>query len=157
MQAYRLVDVSENELIFGVDNLINNASLEKLAKGVAKIRPYNQAVPYYKNTKFAFISFNAFKYFLFEVCQLTYDDLIELEKLGYKVINEELECYSRGLSKILCTHFDNEIVELKTELLSELFDNADSMKYDTIYQPILPKEIIKECKDQFYKNVKFMK
>ena len=80
-----------------------------------------------------------------------------MEKLGYKVINEKLECYSRGLSKIICTHFDNEIVELKTELLSELFDNADSMKYDTIYQPILPKEIIKECKDQFYKNVKFIK
>ena len=83
--------------------------------------------------------------------------MIELEKLGYKVINEELGCYSRGLSKILCTHFDDEIVELKTELLSELFENADSMKYSKISQPILPKEIIKECKDQFYKNVKFIK
>ena len=157
MRAFRLTDGTENELIFGVDNSINNATLDKLKKGLARIKPFEQVVPYYKNSKFAFISFNAFKYFLFGLCDFSYEDLIELERLGYKVIDEDLSCYSRGLSKLICTYFDDEVVELKTELLSKLFENADSMKYDTIYQPILPKEIIKECKDQFYKNVKFIK
>lgn len=157
MQAYRLVNETENDIIFGVDNLNNNVTLEKLAKGISNTRPYNQAIPYYKNSKFAFTSFNAFKYFLFDICRLNHDDLLELERLGYKVQNEDLGCYSKGLSKILCTYFDDEVVELKMELLSELFENADSMKYNGIAQPILPKEITKSCKAKFYKNVKFIK
>ena len=83
--------------------------------------------------------------------------MIELEKLGYKVINEELECYSRGLSKILCTHFDNEIVELKTELLSKLFENADLKDYKVVTLDVGPDKFIKECRNQFYRNVPFIK
>jgi len=157
MKTYRLVNATNEEIIFGIENLINNATLDKLRKGINKCRPYNHVVPHYKNDKFAFISLNAFKYFLFGVCNLTYSDILELEKLGYKVTIQDLECYSRGLSKLFCTYFDNEIVELKEVLLSELFENADSCNYSDINQPAIQKELIKDCKDQYYKNVKFKK
>ena len=55
MRAFRLIDGTENELIFGVDNSINNATLDKLKKGLARIKPFEQVVPYYKNSKFAFM------------------------------------------------------------------------------------------------------
>lgn len=157
METFRLVDTTNEEIIFGVDNLINNASLEKLRKGINKIRPYNHAVPHYKNDKFAFISLNAFKYFLFGICELNYSDILELEKLGFKVTIQELIVYSKGLSKLFCTYFDDEVVELKEVLLSELFENADSCDYENINQPNISKELIKHCKDQYYKNVKFKK
>lgn len=157
METYRLVGITNDEIIFGIDNLVNNAVLDKLNKGVAKVRPYNHAVPYYVKSKFAFISFNAFKHFLFNVCEFSFEDLTELEKLGFKVIKQDLECYSRGLSKLFCTYFDDEVVELKEVLLSELFENADSCDYRNINQPGIQKELIKECKDQYYKNIKFKK
>ena len=56
MRAFRLTDGTENELIFGVNNSINNATLGKLKRGLARIKPFEQVVPYYKNSKFAFIS-----------------------------------------------------------------------------------------------------
>ena len=157
MRAFRLTDGTENELIFGVDNSINNATLGKLKKGLARIKPFEQVVPYYKNSKFAFISFNAFKYFLFGLCDFSYEDLIELERLGYKVIDEDLSCYSRGLSKLICTYFDDEVVELKTELLSKLFENADLKDYKVVTLDVGPDKFIKECRNQFYRSVPFIK
>lgn len=157
MQAFRLICPTNNEVIFGVDNEFNNATLSKLNKGLFTVRPYNYGTPYYKNSKFAFMHFNGLKYFLFNICKFTYSDLIELENLGFKVIKENLECYSRGLSKLFCTYFDDEVVELKEELLSELFDNADSMEYEYVDMTTAPKGIIKDCKERFYSNIKFKK
>lgn len=155
MKAYRLINTTNDEIIFGVDNFNHNAILTKLNHGTKTIRPYKHAVAYYNDAMFAFISFNAFKYFLFNICKFDYEDIKLLELLGYKVVEEELECYSKGLSKLFCIYFDNEVVELKEVSLTKLFNNADSCDYCDINQPYIPKEIIKECKDRYYKNIKF--
>ena len=50
-----------------------------------------------------------------------------------------------NLSDIDCNEVD----------LTELFINADSIEYRTINQPPVSKENIKDCKNAYYKNVKF--
>lgn len=158
MITYRLIYDEVEEIVFGIANPDKNKSLEKLKKGIKSICPYKEVVAHYKNDKFAFQSFNAFKYFLFGLCKLDLNDIKELEKLGFRVTVQELRVYMRGLSKILCTYFDDEVVEpINLVLLSELFENADSMDYIEVERPPVPKEFIKDCKDQYYKNVKFIK
>lgn len=157
MRAYTLTDNSGDDIIFGVDNITRNTTLEKLNKGLAKIRPYNELVPFYKDSKFAFMGLNAFKYFLFKLCEFTYMDIIELEILGYEIIEEEIICVCNGMSRILCTHLDDEIVELKKESLTEFFANADSREYEIVPQPQHSPGDIKDCKAQFYSKIKFKK
>lgn len=155
MSYYRLINPANEEIVFGVDNVDDNAVLKKLNRGVATVRPYNHVVPYFKKAKFAFMDFNAFKYFLFYICKFSYHDLLELENLGYKVIEQDLESYSNGLSRLFCTYFDDEVVELKEVLLSSLFKSADSCTWHPIYMPNTAKNLVSECKRMHYVDVKF--
>lgn len=158
MRAFRLIcDTEDNDIIFGIDNFSNNAVLKKLNNGLSKIRPYEQLVPFYKNSKFAFSSLESFKFFLFHLCKFSFFDLIELEDLGFAFIDEDLEGYAKGLSKILCTYFDDEVNNFKKESLTDFFATADSREYEIIKIGPYPKEDIKACKAQFYQNVKFKK
>lgn len=155
MKTYRLENGNYGEIMFGVDNFTNDEILQKLNNGLSKIKPYTHCVPYYPKAKFSFVSLNALKYFLFGLCKFSFEDLPKLESLGFKVFELDLGVYSTGLSKIFCTFFDDEIVELLKFDLTQLFVDADSIKYRNINQPPVPKENIKECKNQYYKDVKF--
>lgn len=157
MITYRLISPNEPEVMFGIDSN-NKQSTVKLKKGLNDMRPYNECVSHYKNDKFAFLSLNAFKNFLFNKCKLTLEDINELAEEGYYVTIQDLRVYIRGLSKYICSYFDDEVVEpVKEVQLTDLFDNADSMVYEEIFSDPIPKEFIKECKDQYYRNVKFKK
>lgn len=155
MKTYRLQNGTVGEIMFGVDNFTNDETLNKLNKGLSKIKPYTHCVPYYPKAKFSFISLNAFKYFLFGICKFDEEDIKHLQTLGFCVYELDLGVYSTGLSKLFCTYFDDEIVEFLKYDLDFLFANADSFKYRSINQPPVPKESIKEVKNQYYKDVKF--
>ena len=155
MKTYRLENEMFDEVMFGVDNFIDNETLRRLNKGLSKIKPYTHCVPYYPKAKFSFVSLNAFKYFLFGICKFSFEDVQKLKELGFYVLELDLGVYSTGLSKLFCTFFDDEIVEQLKCDLTELFINADSIKYRTINQPPVSKENIKDCKNAYYKNVKF--
>ncbi len=155
MKTYRLENEMFDEVMFGVDNFINNETLQKLNKGLSRVKPYTHCVPYYPKAKFSFVSLNAFKYFLFGICKFSFEDVQKLKELGFYVLELDLGVYSTGLSKLFCTFFDDEIVEQLKCDLTELFINADSIEYRTINQPPVSKENIKDCKNAYYKNVKF--
>jgi len=156
MEAYRLIDVNPNdEIIFGIDNLSNSGVIKKINSGLKTVRPWNHCVPYYEKSRFAFNSLNCFKYFLFGICKLTYADIEALDKLGYRVQKLDLEIYSKGLSKLYCTYFDDEIVELNEISLLELFNDADSISFRRVNTPECPPESVKYTKERFYANVKF--
>lgn len=160
MKAYRLVNKEVGEIIFGVKNEERNDTLKKLNKGLKQIRPYNFCVsyPYWVNPKpkFAFLKLNGFKFFLFSICKFDLDDVEELKKLGYYVEEQELELYNNGLSKFLCTHLDEDIVELKKVVLTELFASTESMKHEKVSIEKAFEDDIKFCKSKYYKNVKFI-
>jgi len=155
MKTYRLENEMFDEIMFGVDNFINDETLQRLNTGLSKIKPYTHCVPYYNKAKFSFVSLDALKYFLFGICKFSFEDVQKLKQLGFYVLELDLGVYSTGLSKIFCTFFDDEIVEQLKCDLTELFTNADSIKYNEINQPYVPKESIKHCKNAYYKNVKF--
>lgn len=160
MKAYRLVNKNNEEIIFGVKNDKVNYVLSKLNNGTRKIRPYNYCItyPYWVNPKpkFAFLKLNGFKYFLFSICKFDLTDIEELKDLGYYVEEQELGTYGNGLSKLFCTYFDDEIVELKNVELTELFASTESMAHESVNLENAPSDDIKYCKNKYYKNVKFI-
>lgn len=156
MIAYRLICDETNEVIFGIKNDSKDKVINKLNKGLQNIRPYNYLVPYYNNSnaKFAFQSKDAFYYFLYDLCKFTDEDIQALKDKGFKVIKLNLGVYSCGYSKILCTFFDDEIVEFKMDSIENFCNNADSYKHN--YTLInYTNEIAKEFKQNHYKNIKF--
>ena len=155
MKTYQLKNDEIDEIIFGVNNFINTETLNKLNNGLSKIKPYTHCVPYYPKSKFSFISLNAFKYFLFDLCKFDIEDIKNLKTLGFYINEIDLGVYSTGLSKIFCTFFDDEIVELLKFDLELFFANADSLKYRKINQPPVSTESIKFCKNKYYKNIDF--
>lgn len=160
MKAYRLVNKENEEIIFGVKNNKANYVLSKLNNGTRKIRPYNYCIayPYWVNPKpkFAFLKLNGFKYFLFSICKFDLTDIEELKDLGYYVEEQELGTYGNSLSKLFCTYFDDEIVELKNVELTELFASTESMVHEPVNLDNAPSDDIKYCKSKYYKNVKFI-
>lgn len=156
MITFRILEPNNEEIIFGLNNENNLASIEKLNNGTRNLRPYKYLVPFYKNAKFSFNSFNCLKFFLFNVCNLNQQDLEELDKLGFKVVKLDLCVYSKGLSKLFCTYFDDEVVEsFNPMLFTELFANADSMKYNYVNLTPASSEDSRQCKDHYYKTIKF--
>ena len=81
---------------------------------------------------------------------VSFEDLAKLESLGFKVFELDLGVYSTGLSKIFCTFFDDEIVELNEISLLELFNDADSISFRRVNTPECPPESIKYTKERFY-------
>lgn len=122
---FKLGKSLSDEFMFGVDNPNNSKAVRKLNMGLSEYKPWNFCIPYYKNAHFAFIGIDELKYFLIQICKLTYDDIVELGSEGYRIYELKLSTYSCGLSKLLATYFDDEIDNYKNgedgQLISDFF------------------------------------
>ena len=157
MKAYKIINQNDSswEFIKGIENTENNPIIAKFNAGLAKQRPYNHAVPYPRNSMFAIMKKNGLSYFLFDLCKFTYDELKEFQSMSYKLIEEELCVYSYGFSKLFCTYFEDEIVELTEVNFTDIYIDADSISYTKVEEPYVLKEDIKYCKSTYYKDVIF--
>ena len=156
MKAYRIVNNEyDGEVVFGIPYPFNQINAEKkLIQIFEKMKPWNQCVPYYKKSHFAFVSKNALLTFLFSNrdIEFSYEDLKELDLAGWKIESFELTTWSCGLSKFLCTYFDEEVLEdtFETHLFSELYNNS----YSIVLQDNVPKSDIRNIKEKYYNDVK---
>ena len=155
MKIFRITRKNyDGEVMFGIPEEICNDGDRKINSYLSEICPYTQCVPYYNNAKFGFISMNALCTFLFgrKKNLLSDEELDEINE-NYIVKTYEIDTWTRGLSKFMCTYFDDEIVEgpLDSYAIKEL--NSQTFKY--IFQTDVPKEDIEMSKEQFYSNVKF--
>ena len=156
MISYRIINKQnlDWDFIFGIDNIDDNMLIRKFNNGVAKIRPYNQCVPYYKGMTFSITSLNGLKYFLYGICNFSPDELKEFLDLGYDIIKEDLEVYSKGLSKLLCTKYNDEVNSTAQFNLKSIINNNEYIDIDT---PYCSNEDINFCQAQYYTNCIFFK
>jgi hypothetical protein len=156
MRVYKLVrkDYSGEE-VFGYPNseIINfNTNINSvLNKKFETIKPWTHCIPYYKNSHFAFLSLSALNTFLFEDdYDFSEDELYELNEY-FEIKSFELSIWSAGLSKFLCTYFNDEVIE-GTEITYSIKDISE-MSYDYVYQDDVPKGEITEIKNKYYNGV----
>ena len=64
----------------------------------------------------------------------------------------EINTWSTGLSKLLCTYFDDEVEE--GTLVNRTIDEVKNWTVTFVYQDAVPKEDIKFVKETYYKGVK---
>lgn len=158
MRAYKIVNSDyPNEIVFGMPYPFNQTNGEKkLIQLFSNMKPWTQCVPYFKNSKFAFVSKDALMSFLFnnKNVNLTYDDIKELDLAGWKIKSFELTTWSAGLSNFMCTYFDDEIVDnsFETYTFDELYNNCNN--YNKVYQNNVPKFAINDIKNKYYNNIK---
>jgi len=156
MKVYKIVNNDfDGEPVFGLPYPFNETNGEKkLNQLFGTIKPWTHCIPYYKKSKFAFISKNALLTFLFgnKNIELTYEDIKELMLAGWKVISFELNTWSDGLSKFMCTYFNDEIAD--SEIETYTFDELFNIKYDKVTQDNVPKSDIRDIKEKYYNDVK---
>lgn len=140
------------ELIFGIPSeYVKTKSEKKINSLFEKMQPWNHAIPYYPKSKFAFVSSDAILTFLCFKTELTDEEKRTLAENFYVEIFE-LDTWSCGLSKFLCTYFDDEIINdtYDTITIPELL-NWD---YKIIYQTPVHSDDIRLAKITYYKNIK---
>lgn len=153
MRVYRLRHKQyKGDVVFGMpQTYCKKPGEQKVNELFSSMKPWKHAIPYYKKSKFAFISADALVTFLFSANTLTseeYKDICD----NYFIESFELTTWSSGLSKFLCTYFDDE-VELDT-LNNYTIDEVRNWTVKFIYQDLVPKEDIKFVKESYYKTVK---
>lgn len=155
MKVYRLIHNDyKGEVVFGLPFPYNQLEGEKKINYLfSKMKPWKQCVPYYKNSKFAFISLNALISFLYWNSDLTEQECNDIENNFY-VESFDVSSWSSGLSNFLCTYFDDEIDT--TEYPIEKLNLKDLRGYTNKYikQDPVPEEDIKLVKEQYYQNIK---
>lgn len=156
MKVYRLLHKEyDGEVVFGLPEPYNKTEGEQLInKYFNKMRPYRHLIPYYKNSKFAFISLNALCTFLLA------GDIKKMTEQEWNDINEkfiiqsyEINTWSKGLSKFLCTYFDDEVDEGPIDTLT--LADIEPSKFKYVEQPSVPKEDIQMVRENYYSRVKF--
>lgn len=153
MKVYRLRHKQyKGDVVFGMPpTYCKKIGEKKINELFSNMKPWKHAIPYYKKSKFAFISTDALATFLFSTSELTseeYKDICD----NYFIESFELMTWSSGLSKFLCTYFDDE-VESNT-LNNYTIDEVRNWTVKFIYQDLIPKEDIKFVKESYYKTVK---
>ena len=153
MKAFRLRHKDyKGELVFGLPPTYNVSPGEKRINELfSKMKPWTHAIPYYKNSKFAFVSHDALQSFLFNNTKLTEEEINDINDKFYIEIFE-LEIWSAGLSKFLCTYFDDEVVEGTNDTID--INTIINWAYKFIYQDPVPKYDINLSKTSYYSNVK---
>jgi hypothetical protein len=155
MKAYRIVNNDyDGEIVFGLVYPFNQTNAEKkLIQLFEKMKPWNHCIPYYKKSHFAFVSKNALLTFLFsnKDIQLNIEDIKELDLAGWKIESFELTTWSNGLSKFMCTYFNDEVVEDTIE--SYTFDELYNISYSNVIQDNVPKFAINEIKAKYYTDI----
>ena len=154
MKVYKLIHKDYlGDVVFGLPFPYNQLEGEKKVNYLFnKMKPWKHCIPYYKNSKFAFISLDALISFLYYNGDLTENETIDIENNFYV---EFFEVSSRcsGLSNFLCSYCEDEIdtAELIEKLnLKEL--SGYTIKY--IKQDPVPIDDIKIVKEKYYQNIK---
>ena len=153
MKVYRLRHKQyKGDVVFGMPpTYCKKIGEKKINELFSNMKPWKHAIPYYKKSKFAFISADALVTFLFSTNTLTseeYKDICD----NYFVESFEITTWSSGLSKFLCTYFDDEIKQ--DTLNNYTIDEVRNWTVKFIYQDLVPKEDIKFVKESYYKTVK---
>ena len=153
MRVYRLRHKQyKGDVVFGMPpTYCKKIGEKKINELFSNMKPWKHAIPYYKKSKFAFISADALATFLFSTNTLTseeYKDICD----NYFVESFELTTWSTGLSKFLCTYFDDEVEQ--DTLNNYTIDEVRNWTVKFIYQDLVPKEDIKFVKESYYKTVK---
>ena len=89
--------------------------------------------------------------FLNQNSKLTEEELADINDKFYIEIFE-VEVWSAGLSKFLCTYFDDEVIDDTNDTID--IDTIKNWTYKFIYQDPVPKEDISMVKTSYYSNVK---
>ena len=153
MRVYRLRHKQyKGDVVFGMPpTYCKKIGEKKINELFSNMKPWKHAIPYYKKSKFAFISADALVTFLFSTNTLTseeYKDICD----NYFVESFEVTTWSSGLSKFLCTYFDDEVEQ--DTLNNYTIDEVKNWTVKFIYQDLVPKEDIKFVKESYYKTVK---
>ena len=153
MRVYRLRHKQyKGDVVFGMPpTYCKKIGEKKINELFSNMKPWKHAIPYYKKSKFAFISADALVTFLFSRNTLTseeYKDICD----NYFVESFEVTTWSSGLSKFLCTYFDDEVEQ--DTLNNYTIDEVKNWTVKFIYQDLVPKEDIKFVKESYYKTVK---
>lgn len=153
MRVYRLRHKQyKGDVVFGMPpTYCKKIGEKKINELFSNMKPWKHAIPYYKKSKFAFISADALITFLFSASTLTseeYKDICD----NYFVESFEITTWSSGLSKFLCTYFDDEVEQ--DTLNNYTIDEVRNWTVKFIYQDLVPKEDIKFVKESYYKTVK---
>ena len=153
MRVYRLRHKQyKGDVVFGMPpTYCKKIGEKKINELFSNMKPWKHAIPYYKKSKFAFISADALVTFLFSRNTLTseeYKDICD----NYFVESFEVTTWSSGLSKFLCTYFDDEVEQ--DTLNNYTIDELRNWTVKFIYQDLVPKEDIKFVKESYYKTVK---
>ena len=153
MRVYRLRHKQyKGDVVFGMPpTYCKKIGEKKINELFSNMKPWKHAIPYYKKSKFAFISADALVTFLFSRNTLTseeYKDICD----NYFVESFGLTTWSAGLSKFLCTYFDDEVEQ--DTLNNYTIDEVRNWTVKFIYQDLVPKEDIKFVKESYYKTVK---
>jgi len=154
MKVYRLVHKDyKGDIVFGLPYPYNQIEGEKKINYLFnKMKPWKHCIPYYKNSKFAFVSLDALISFLYCDGNLTEQETIDIENNFY-VDSFDLTTWSSGLSKFLCTYFDDEVNEKIDSENLELKDlKGLTIKY--VKQDPVPDEDIKLTREEYYSNIK---
>lgn len=153
MKVYRLRHKQyKGDVVFGMPPTYCKKIGEKKIKELfSKMKPWEHAIPYYKKSKFAFVSEDALNSFLFFIESLTSEEYNSICE-NYFVESFEINTWSAGLSKYLCTYFDDEVEE--GTLQTYTIEDIRNLTCKFIYQDSVPKEDIKLTKESYYKKVK---
>lgn len=153
MKVFRLRHKQyKGDVVFGLPSPYNTTVGEKKINELfSKMKPWTHAVPYYKKSKFSFVSSNAILTFLNNISKLTEEEFNDIDNNFYVEIYD-VETWSSGLSKFLCTYFDDEIIPdtYDTITIKELL----GWTYKIIYQDPVPKSDINLSKTSYYSTVK---
>ena len=144
-------DNIKTEILLGVENTFNNDLLNKINDSLRFRNCIDECVPLTSNSKLAFVNYNAMKYFLFGLCDFSLSDIIELEKLGFKVQKLNLSIFSTGLSKLFASYYDDEVDECEELNLSDIFKSDKDIQYNIIKQMGVSKDDLKYYKSKYGK------
>ena len=154
MRVYRLRHKQyKGDVVFGMPPTYCKKIGEKKVNSLfSEMKPWKHAIPYYKNSKFAFVSFDALVTFLYWNSKITDEEELNSICDNYFVESFEITTWSSGLSKFLCTYFDDEVEQ--DTLNNYTIDEVRNWTVKFIYQDLVPKEDIKFVKESYYKTVK---
>jgi len=153
MKVFRLRHKQyKGDVIFGLPpTYCKKVGEKKINELLGSIKPWKHAIPYYKKSKFAFVSAGALNSFLFLSNTLTSEEYNSICDNFY-IEELEINIWSAGLSKLLCTYFDDEVEE--GTLVNHTIDEVRNWTVKFVYQDAVPKEDIKFVKEAYYKGVK---
>ena len=153
MKVFRLRHKQyKGDVVFGMPSTYcKKIGEKKINELFSKMKPWTHAIPFYKKSKFAFISIDALNSFLFFIQSLTSEEYNNICD-NYFVESFEINTWSAGLSKYLCTYFDDEIEENTLQIYT--IDDIRNLTTEFVYQDAVPKEDIKLIKETYYKGVK---